>query len=70
MTRKKKLIEHIFKSACNYGMADPKKKDGKEKFLKCMNSIPDDLFDDFIYTLERVAEKSGDEGFILSIHTN
>ena len=51
-------------------MADPKKKDGKEKFLKCMNSIPDDLFDDFIYTLERVAEKSGDEGFILPINTN
>lgn len=36
---------------------------GKAAFQKCMDSIPDHLFDDFIYTLYRVADKSGSSGF-------
>lgn len=38
---------------------------GKVAFEKCMNSIPDELFDDFVYTLMRIADKSGYEGFEL-----
>ena len=37
--------------------------EGKKAFIKCMNSIPKVHFDDFIYTLSRIAEKSGAGGF-------
>tara|TARA_R100000951_G_scaffold114060_1_gene117471 strand:+ start:1128 stop:1967 length:840 start_codon:yes stop_codon:yes gene_type:complete len=56
------LINHILKSACGYGMAETEK--GKNEFIKCMNSIPSKYFEDFIYTLSRVAEKSGSDGFL------
>lgn len=59
---KEKLIKHMFKSACGYGMAD-KNGGGYEIFKKCLESIPDEHFDDFIYTLYRIAEKSGEDGF-------
>lgn len=83
MSQKQKLIDHIFKSACGYGMAEknglqskfdqngdfmPNKtggsvEGGRAAFQKCMDAIPNHLFDYFIYTLYRVAEKSGAEGF-------
>ena len=85
MTTKQQLIDHIFNSACGYGMAEsngiqskfdengeyiPLKtggtvEGGKVAFQKCMDSIPNHLFDDFIYTLYRVADKSGSDGFDL-----
>lgn len=82
---KQKLIDHMFSSACGYGMAErngiqskfdeygnytPNKtggtvEGGKIAFKRCMEAIPHDLFDDFIYTLYRIADKSGCEGFSL-----
>jgi len=59
---KAELIKHIFKSACGYGMADVKGS-GFDVFNQCMYSIPDKHFEEFIYTLWRVAEKSGHDGF-------
>ena len=81
--RKQEIINHIFTSACGYGMAEGNgiqskfdtngsylpnrtggtKEGGKKAFEKCMNSIPDAYFEDFIYTLYRVADKSGSDGF-------
>ena len=81
--RKQEIINHLFKSACGYGMAEengiqskfddngnytPTKKGGtvqggKKAFEKCMNSIPDEYFADFVYTLYRIADKSGADGF-------
>lgn len=52
----------MFNSACGYGMAD---KDGKGwmVFKECMDAIPAEHFDALIYTLYRIAEKSGQDGF-------
>lgn len=36
---------------------------GKKAFEKCLNAVPDEYFDDFLYTLYRIADKSGSEGF-------
>lgn len=83
VTDKKKMIDHMFNSACGYGMAEgngtqskfykdgnymPNKtggtiEGGKVAFAKCINSIPSKLLDDFLYTLYRIAEKTGEEGF-------
>ncbi len=38
---------------------------GRKAFHKCMNAIPDEYFSDFVYTLYRIAEKSGEDGFDL-----
>lgn len=81
--QKQEIINHMFKSACGYGMAErngiqskfdvegnymPNKtggvvEGGKKAFEKCMNAIPDELFGDFVYTLYRIADKSGADGF-------
>ena len=81
--RKQEIIDHMFKSACGYGMAErngiqskfdengdymPNKtggtaKGGKRAFEECMNAIPEDLFGDFVYTLYRISDKSGADGF-------
>jgi hypothetical protein len=53
---KQELIKHMFNSARGYGL-------GYEHFEKCLLSIPDEHFDMFIYTLRRIAEKSGYNGF-------
>ena len=83
MKKKKELIDHMFDSACGYGMAEGNgvqskfdssgnylpnkrggtKEGGRKAFHKCMESIPEEYFDDFIYTLYRIAEKSGHKGF-------
>jgi hypothetical protein len=82
-TKRKEIIDHLFESACGYGMAEeistnckyatngklmPGKIDGtvaggKIAFTKCIEAIPDEYLEDFIYTLYRIAEKSGSEGF-------
>lgn len=65
-TDRTKTIKHLYDSACGYGFADiMKHKDnsGYEKFASILNAIPEELFSEFIYTLYRIAEKSGDEGF-------
>jgi hypothetical protein len=36
---------------------------GKLALAKCIDSIPADHLNDFIYTLQRIAEKSGEDGF-------
>jgi hypothetical protein len=36
---------------------------GKAAFAKCIDSIPAFYLNDFIYTLQRIAEKSGEDGF-------
>lgn len=51
-------IKHLHQSACGYGL-------DIDKFTLCLESIPDELFDDFVYTLYRISEKSGQEGFSL-----
>jgi len=39
------------------------KEGGKEAFKKCIDAIPKEYLDDFLYTLYRIADKSGCEGF-------
>ena len=79
---KDKIIDHMFKSACGYGMAEgngiqshyaddgsylPQGRGtvegGRIAFAKCINAIPDEYLSDFLYTLYRIADKSGSEGF-------
>lgn len=36
---------------------------GKVAFTKCINAIPEEYLLDFIYTLYRIADKRGEEGF-------
>lgn len=36
---------------------------GKLAFSRCIKAIPEELLEDFIYTLLRIADKSGEEGF-------
>ena len=81
--KRKQIINHLFRSACGYGMAEgngfqakyasdgsvmPDGKGGtvaggKIAFTKCIEAIPDEYLEDFIYTLYRIADKSGEEGF-------
>lgn len=83
--KKQELIQHMFNSACGYGMAEGNgiqsafdkdgnylpnktggtKEGGRKAFEKCMNSIPDEYFEDFVYTLRRIADKSGEFGFVI-----
>ncbi len=51
----------MLESACGYGMAETEEE--KKDFEKCMLAIPDEHFDNFVYTLQRIAEKSGEYGF-------
>ena len=61
VAEKSVVIESMLEHARGYGMSETE--EGKEDFRRCMNSIPDELFGDFIYTLYRIADKSGSEGF-------
>jgi len=54
--RTKVIAKHLFKSAKGYGMSEA-------EILKSIDSVPHELLDHFIYTLYRVADKSGSEGF-------
>ena len=85
MTQKRKteIINHLFNSACGYGMAEGREYNddgtlipnfnysnskvntigGKNALSKCINAIPNEYLDDFLYTLYRIADKSGSDGF-------
>ena len=54
--RNKEIAEHMFQSAKGYGMS-------REEMYKAIGSIPVALLEDFVYTLYRIADKSGSEGF-------
>jgi hypothetical protein len=57
------IIDILFKNMCGYGFADLTYIDGKVKFAQCINSIPKDLLDDFLYSMYRIADKCGAGGF-------
>lgn len=62
MVEKKLFVaQSLLKSACGYGMAE----DGfcQEKFKKILQNIPHEDFDEFFYTIGRIAEKSGCDAF-------
>jgi len=46
------VAENLFKAASGYGL-------NIEDLKKCIESIPEDLLDEFLYTMSRIAEKSG-----------
>jgi len=54
--RNKEIAEHLFQSAKGYGMT-------REEMYKAIGSIPVALREAFVYTLYRIADKSGSEGF-------
>jgi len=54
--KNKKIARKLYLSALGYGMSE-------RDILKSLNSIPHEMVDDFIYTMKRIAEKSGREGF-------
>jgi hypothetical protein len=53
---RQRCIKHMFESACGYGQTE-------EAFTECMLAIPLDKFEDFVYTLYRIADKTGVDGF-------
>ena len=57
----KRIAKHLIEHANGYGMANSE--EGKQDFYKCISSIPHEHLEYFIYTLCRIAEKSGAEGF-------
>ena len=46
------IAENLFKSANGYGL-------NLEDLKTCIESIPEDLLHEFLYTMSRIAEKSG-----------
>lgn len=46
--------ENLFKSANGYGLSS-------EDLKTCIESIPENLLNEFLYTMSRIAEKSGFE---------
>ena len=55
--RTKEIAKHLFESAQGYGMSE-------KELLKCINSIPHSMLERFVYTMFRIADKSGSNGFI------
>lgn len=51
MTNKDIFTKNIIKGASGYGMP-------KDKFRECLEQIPHELFDEFVYTLYRCADKN------------
>lgn len=56
---KNKLSKQLFEKAVGYGL-------DHDGISVCINSIPDDFLEDFMYTLQRIAEKSGHENITLN----
>lgn len=54
--KNKKIAHKLFEAAKGYGMTE-------HEILKSLNAIPHAMVDDFIYTMFRIADKSGAEGF-------
>jgi hypothetical protein len=60
------IIDALFDNMHGYGFADVSRQpylDGKAKLAQCINSIPPDLLADFLYSMYRIADKSGPGGF-------
>jgi hypothetical protein len=53
---KKKIVKHLYESARGYGLSE-------EKLQVCIDAIPEELLEGFIYTFYRIAEKTGPSGF-------
>jgi hypothetical protein len=53
---KKEIVKHLYESARGYGLSE-------EKLQVCVDVIPEELLEGFIYTLYRIAEKTGPSGF-------
>ena len=51
-----KIVDKLHYAANGYGLS-------KQDIEICIESIPEELLNDFIYTMRRIAEKSGKEGF-------
>ena len=54
--KNKKIAKALFNAAHGYGMSE-------HEILKSLNAIPHYMVEDFIYTMYRIADKSGPEGF-------
>lgn len=60
----KELVDKLFESACGYGLAEENiQPRGYEILYNIIDSIDKDNIDDFMYTLYRIAEKTGSDGF-------
>jgi len=53
---KKVMARHMYNSSNGLGMTE-------EKFLKCLTKVPTELLNDFVSTLEVIAQESGPGGF-------
>jgi hypothetical protein len=53
---KQKTAKSLFNKAVGYGLSE-------EDIFKCLENIPDNLLDGFLYTMSRIAEKSGHYAF-------
>lgn len=54
--RTKEIAKHLFESAKGYGMSE-------REILHVIANIDNKSLEDFVYTMARIAEKSGAEGF-------
>ena len=54
--RTKEIAKHLFESAKGYGMTE-------REILHVIANIDHEVLEDFIYTMYRIADKSGAEGF-------
>lgn len=54
--KNKKIARKLYEAAKGYGMTE-------REILKSLNSIPHEMVDGFVYTMMRISEKSGAEGF-------
>jgi hypothetical protein len=64
------IIDTLFANMCGYGFADKNCVDGKAKFAQCLNAIPTDLLPDFLYSMYRIADKSGPDGFDIVVDSD
>lgn len=57
MRSAEEIAKNLYESASGYGLP-------QESILKCIKSIPEDLLEDFLYTMYRIGEKSGFEALM------
>ena len=54
--KNKRIAKVLHDAAKGYGMSE-------REILTVLNRIPHEMVNDFLYTMYRIAEKSGDEAF-------
>jgi len=54
--KKKVMARHMYNASNGLGMSE-------QKFLTCLNRIPTELLNDFVATLECIAQENGPGGF-------